>query len=405
MNHQINDNFDWEKYENRWGKGLIQNKNIEGQDQNTKCYSFEPYAQEFFNLLTGSDHKIIRKDLEKGDIVGIVDIHPKKDNVIVIELEGGLTVDVDLNREKKLASIYGYKNIDEFTSAMINPGNKQDFINDEFKALILEPDPIKISLWQGYLIKTRAEFMREISNSTKAYVAKVIEANKGGYFVEVQGVEAFMPGSLAAANKIKDFMSMIEKEIIVMIEDYIPEMNSFIVSHKKYIKYVLPIKIKELNTEKRYIGSITGTSKYGIFIEFEDIFTGLLHTSKMKKYTLEEFKDRLFNPGDQIAFYINEITKDNRIILTEENHQERKDKINKFIEDHKEKAINGKITAIMNFGMIVNYKDICGLVPNNEFRKKKIPTNGFHNGSQIRVIFDELKDDKIIFQLSKDQTF
>ncbi len=401
---QINENFDWDRLgKNTGGNRLIQNDKIKGQDQNTKCYSFEPYAQELFNLLTGSDHKIIRKDLEIGDIVTITDIHTGTDNVVMIELEGGLIVDVDLNREKRLAQIFGYENIDDFYSAMINPTNKQNFIKDGFTALVLGIDPIKISLWQGYVLRTRSYFMKEIDNPTKAFTAKVIEANKGGYFVEVQGVEAFMPGSLAAANKISDFMGMIGKEIIVMIEDYIPEMNSFIVSHKKYIEYVLPTKIKELDTEKRYIGTVTGTSRYGIFIEFEDIFTGLLHTSKMKSFTLEEFKDRKYKAGDQISFYINEVTKDNRIILTEEGPQERRDKITKFVEGNKEKEIEAKVAAIMNFGIIVNYDDISGLVPNNEFRKRKIPTNSFTNGSAIKVIFGELKDGKIVFQLAKDQ--
>lgn len=200
-------------------------------------------------------------------------------------------------------------------------------------------------------------------------------------------------------------MEIIGKEIIVMIEDFIPEMNSFIVSHKKYIEYVLPTKIKELDKEKKYIGTITGTSRYGIFIEFEEIFTGLLHTSKMKSITLGDFKDKLFKSGDQISFYINEITKDNRIILTEEGSQERKEKIDKFIEINKEKEIIAKVAAIMNFGIIVNYGDISGLVTNNEFRKRKIPTNSFTNGSSIKVIFGEMKDDKIIFQLAKDQIY
>ena len=175
--------------------------------------------------------------------------------------------------------------------------------------------------------------MKEISSPSKAYVCKIIEANRGGFFVEVQGVDAFMPGSLAAANKISDFQSYVGKKIIVMIEDYLQDMKSFIVSHKKYIEYILPKKISELSLSDKYTGTVTGASKYGIFIEFNEIFTGLLHKSKMKPDTYSRFKDRKYNSGDSIEFYIGEITKDNRIILTEESLEEKRKKIERS-EEH-----------------------------------------------------------------------
>ncbi len=210
-----------------------------------------------------------------------------------------------------------------------------------------------------------------------------------------------MPGSLAAPNKILNFQSYIGKEVIVMIEDFLKEMNSFIVSHKKYLAHIMPVKIAELDLNKKYEGTITGCSKFGIFIEFEEFFTGLLHISKMNSETKEKFNSRLFKPNDTIDFYISEITKDNRIILTKESPEEKLKKVQTFILESKDKIIESSVAAVLNFGIIVNIeKDLSGLIPIAELKRNKIMMNNFVNGDKINVLFDQYKDEKLVFRLA-----
>jgi len=396
--------FDWLKYSgnNTGGNSLAINTKVKGQTNKNKCYSHETYAQEIFNLFSSKDIQIIKKDLVKGDCVPVSEIYSVKGEKITIGLTGGLSIDIDLGREKRFLQLFGYELVDSFVSDLLKKGFSEQFISQGIFAYVIESSPtIKVSLWQGHLKKIREEFMDEISTPTKAYVAKVLEANKGGFFVEVQGVDAFMPGSLAAPNKLVDFRSLVGKEVIVMIEDFLVEMNSFIVSHKKYIEHILPKKISELDLNKKYTGNITGTSKYGIFVEFDSIFTGLLHNSKMKELTLQDFNKRLFSPGSTIEFFINEITKDNRIILTEESPEEKKDKLNVFIENNKDKKLESEIVAIMNFGMIVNVGELSGLVPNKEFKRLNVSTRNFVIGDKLNVQLADFKDDKIVFNLTQ----
>jgi len=398
----ILEDFNWELYESNYkgGNRLIPNTKIKGLDLKTRVFSHEPYAQEQFDLYNQSVTKSVRKDLTKGDCVSVVEISSIDKDRMVIELIGGLTVDIDLNREKRFVQVYGYQTPEEFANVLSSPDIRKNFVSSGFYAYVIESSPsLKISLWQGHIKKTKDEFMEQIGNPTKAYVAKVMNCNRGGYFVEVAGVEAFMPGSLAAPNKIMDFQTLVGKEVIVMVEDFLKEMNSFIVSHKKYIEHVLPKKIAELDMNKVYSGSITGASKFGIFAEFGDIFTGLLHHSKMKEDTLKKFRNREVKPGDPISFYIGEVTKDNRIILTEESPEEKKQKIQAFIESSKEKVLEASIAAVMNFGVIVNIGDIAGIIPSKEFRLRKISTRNFVTGDLIKVKFLESKDDKITFEL------
>jgi len=398
-----NNEFDWDLYTDGFNGGphLIKNKSIIGTNNKIKCFSREKYAQELFDKYNNTDTVVVTKDLIKGDYTLITDIYNIQESTIDIELSGGLTITVDLNREKKFIQIFGFDTIKDFTDALKNINYLKSFLDQKLSAYIIESSPsIKLSLWQGYLASVRKEFIEQLSNPSKAYVAKVKEANKGGFFVEVQGIDAFMPGSLAAANKINNFQSYIGEEIIVMIEDYLKDMNSFIVSHKKYIAHILPQKMKELDLTKKYTGTVTGTSKYGIFIEFNELFTGLLHISKMSEETKLLFKKRYYKPNDTIEFYISEITKDKRIILTEEDPVLKLEKIKKFILSIKDSTVKAKVVAVMQFGIIVNIDDITGLIPLKEFKKKKVFINNYIIGDDINVVFKEFKDDKLVFGLS-----
>jgi DNA-directed RNA polymerase subunit E'/Rpb7 len=403
MNDKFED-FNWDIYNDGYtgDHKLISNKNIKGSSIKNKCFSREPYAQKLFDLYNGSNSQVIKKDLVKGDCVLITDIFNIQEESFDIEISGGLTFTIDLKREKRFVQIFGFNTIEKFIKQLSRDYIKK-MLEENLIAYVIESSPsIKVSLWQGYLMGIRAEFMQQIENPSKAYICKVKEANKGGFFVEVQGIDAFMPGSLAAPNKINDFQSYVGKEVIVMIEDYLKDMNSFIVSHKKYIAYILPQKLAELDLMEKYSGSVTGASKYGIFIEFGEFYTGLLHVSKMTDETRKLFKAWHFKPGDPIDFYVGEVTKDHRVILTEEDPQEKFEKIQKFIFESKDKILESEIAAVMKFGIIINVGDITGLVPLKEFKKHRIFINNFVVKDKLKVIFDTFEKDKLVFRLPSD---
>lgn len=393
--------FDWEIYNDGFtgNHKLLPNLKIKGSNLENKCFSREKYAQKLFDAYTGTSN-LVKKDVKKGDCVSITDIYNVKETTMDIEISGGLSINIDLTREKKFLQIFGYNDVIKFTTDLLNRDYVKKLLEQNLLAYIIESSPsLKISLWQGYLAYIRSEFMDQISNPSKAYTCKIKEANKGGFFVELQGIDAFMPGSLAAPNKINDFQSYIGKEIVVMIEDYLTTMNSFIVSHKKYISHILPQKLSQIDLSFKYTGNITGTSKYGVFIEFDEFFTGLLHVSKMTDETKLKFEKREFNPGDKIEFYVSEITKDNRVILTEENPEEKFKKIQQFIVESKDKVVESRIAAIMNFGAIIDINDIVGLVPLKEFKKQRIFINNYIVNDKLNVIFEEYKDGKLLFSL------
>jgi len=225
------------------------------------------------------------------------------------------------------------------------------------------------SLYQAHLRTILYEFKNQILKPTLAYVAKITGKNQGGFMVEVQGIKAFMPGSLAAANKIMNFDSYIGKEVYVMIEDYLQASGMFVVSYKKYLDHILPSKLADLERNQSLTGTVTGSSKFGIFAEFEEIFTGLLHTAEMGSETLDKFNNREIRQGDKIEVWLKDI-KDNKLILTEVDPSIRQNEMEEFRDKVEGNMKESVIVSIKPHGALMEIeKGVLGLLPVKEMKK------------------------------------
>jgi ribosomal protein S1 len=211
-----------------------------------------------------------------------------------------------------------------------------------------------------------------------------LSVNKGGYIVDLSGVKCFLPGSLAAANKITDFESYIGKEIPVMIEGYVEAKDIFIVSYKKYLNKIMDSKIRELDLTKKYKGYVTGTSDFGVFVEWDSVYTGLIHKTEFQ----DDLSIRTLNPGTEIEFYVKEIKENNRLTLTLDRPLERNVTIQNLenqiqdgtVESYeaiiKHKRKNGALVEIPSLGLMA-------LIPQEKLGKK---SNGIKSGEAVTVI-------------------
>ncbi len=369
------------------------NKQIASRYPGAKVFCHEPYALNFYETMIGLG--VTRKDFKDGDIFKLTRVVSADGTEITFELENGLHVKIDLSKERNYCAIYDLEP-NEF-AMWLKTDNVQYFESEPKIMLTGSNKSMHGDLYKAHIVKTQEEFIQQINDSSLAYTGKVIAKNKGGFMINVLGVDGFLPGGLAAANKIIDFDSLIGKDVTVMVEDYLQDTKTFVFSNKKYLAKVLPTKMRELSTEDKIIGNVTGASKFGIFVEFDGIFTGLLHTSKMSEQTKQRFDSRNYRPGDEISFWIKEITNDNRIILTEEDPSVR---IAEF-EDFKSKNIgvvhSGKVIKNIPFGTLVKIeKDLVGLISKQELKSKK---RNFLPGDDVIVTVDSVKKDKIYLSL------
>ncbi len=215
----------------------------------------------------------------------------------------------------------------------------------------------------------------EEGESVTAYVRAL---NPAGYDVEITNggvtLPGFMPNTLAGINKLYDPTSIVGDTFQVMIESFSEHEGTYIVSRRKYLQTLIPEEIGNLEFNILYSGRVTGTTPFGIFVEFNECLTGMIH----KANVTEEWQGRIseIKPGQEIEFFIKEIIKE-KIILTQVLRETLWDTIKNG------QLIDGKVKDVKQFGALVILDDeTVGLVHTSEMEKigKKLTS-----GQEIKV--------------------
>ena len=210
-------------------------------------------------------------------------------------------------------------------------------------------------------------------------------------------LDAFMPHTLAGINKLHDSARelLVGKNLRVMIESYATDKGTYIVSRRKYLKSLMPKELKNLNTEDVYLGHVTGTTPFGVFIEFNECLTGMIHKSNIHP----DWQNRIqeIRPGTQIEFYVKEIIK-NKIILTQILKESLWDTIRVG------QKIDGTVRDSKSFGILVNLdEETVGLIHTSELEKTKSKKN-YERRDQIpiKVLAIDRMNRKIFLSLDED---
>ena len=277
---------------------------------NVKIFCKEPYAQDLYDKYFGSEagHQLptASKDIPVGEIrtVSLKKIDFAMSMVEMEDVSSMTSIFVpfrEFSQEPSLSLL----NEDRKYKVMIYKSNMSEILGSEKKCAAL----------------TLREDVEYFAKNNKWFYVKVVELIKGGYLAIYKNqIKCFLPGSHAAANVIRDFSEYLHKEIPVMVENYDSVNNLFIVSYKKYIKETLPQKVSDLSFSQKYTGTLTNNPyDFGIFVEFQNYYTGLIHKSDFENdAAFKEFSKGL-RSGNQIDFWVKDVVQkkgEYRIILT-----------------------------------------------------------------------------------------
>ena len=321
-----NNSFDWSVFDNGYnGHNLRTNKKVVVKDDgsHTRVFCHEHYAQELYNLYNNvpTTTTFTAKDTFKNSILSVTDINVVSPTEIIVDTVGGGSARIDLTKEKDYLHHIGCDSIGTFVASIQkSPTYKKSLLDT--MPVVKVVDSNRISLWEAHKTKVENEFMQQIKNPTTAYYATLESINNGGYIVNVNSVKAFLPGSLAQANKILNYDAFVGKTLPVMIETYQPN-TGFIVSYKKYLATILPSKIaNELHVGMAVDAEVTGVRKGNVFMQFADcngdmIFTGLLPQDNMSDITKKDVDMGAYKPGSKWRVFISDITENNRIVFSD----------------------------------------------------------------------------------------
>lgn len=271
-----------------------------------KIFCKEAYAQEMYDLYVnnGVTNDIGSKDFSEGQMCTVI--------AKTLDFNNRLILTEEMYSKASIA--VPFKDYSNEPEVLIDDEDAR-----QFKVIITKANSGDYygSEKQTAAISNR-ENLNEFLRTDKWFTVKITSLVKGGYLAMYKGnVKCFLPGSHAAANVIQDFNDYLDKEIPVMIENYDAANNLYIVSYKKYVKHTMPQRIHELEFGKKYTGVMTNSPyAFGIFVEIDGYFTGLLHQTEFEDY--EEYCNWLTGP--EIDVYVKDIVikkGEPRIILTD----------------------------------------------------------------------------------------
>jgi len=245
----------------------------------------------------------------------------------------------------------------------------------EVKIKDISDDGITASYTELIKHKKFQEIYESIGDETIAYTAKVKSLIFGGYFLDIDGIEVFMPGSQGGANKLVSFESLLGTEIAVCPISYSSHKGYIVVSHRKYLEMLIPNEIEKLEIGQEYTGTVTGVGRdkktktpFGIFAEFNECLTGLLPIANLDDATKELLASDSIKPGDSITYKLYEILYDNKLVYTQKEVTAGSKKSRNpwdNVEDNLtiSSTVSGKITKKTVYGLFVEVsKGIMGLL-------------------------------------------
>ena len=223
-----------------------------------------------------------------------------------------------------------------------------------------------------------------------AVMTKVLDANKGGLMVEVNGITGFVPVSQLSSehyprvedgdkNKILELLKkLVGKEMLVRILDADRETEKLIVSERAASSEKEKEVISQLQAGDVIEGEVSGVVDFGAFIKFlppakaasdreSDKLEGLVHISELAWQLIDDPRT-IVKTGDKVKAKIIGID-DTRISLSMKALA--KDPWSEIAEKYKVgDTVQGKIDKINPFGAFVYLdKDIHGLAHISEFQE------------------------------------
>ena len=140
------------------------------------------------------------------------------------------------------------------------------------------------------LSKEKADFLRRWQELKDAFenetilTGKIVRRIKGGLIMDLQVVQAFLPGSQVDVRPIQDFDIYLDKEIDVRIVKFNEARKNIVVSHKIILEDSLKEQrealFKELEVGSILEGRVKNVTDFGVFVDLGGI-DGLLHITDL----------------------------------------------------------------------------------------------------------------------------
>ena len=315
-------------------------------------------------------------DIEDGTIV--------KGRVVRIDPEKVL-VDVNFKSEGQIP-------IEEFQDS---DGNLDVKEGDEVEVFVIHKNDLEGTISLSY---KRAKKMRvldeleRIQEQNQNVPGKIVKRIKGGYTVEVLGIEAFLPGSHVDLRPVPDMDALVGERFDFRVLKINRKRSNVIVSRRVILEEEREKRRQELiSTLKEGMvvkGKVKNITDYGVFIDLGGL-DGLLHITDMSWKKIKHPKE-MVQLGDTLELMVLNYDREEQKVslgLKQLVPNPWEDIHKKYPEGSK---VIGKVTNIVDYGVFVELEPgVEGLVHISEMswtRKLKHPSQMVQLGDEVEVV-------------------
>lgn len=202
--------------------------------------------------------------------------------------------------------IYGkelYDDLDTHKFAKIG-----DTVQASVQKLDNEEGYVELSLRSATRERSWEELRRKTEDGS-AFETEILDANKGGLIVRVNGVTGFIPVSQLAPDHYPRVEGGDKNQILKRLKEYVGQLfkvkvitavqedEKLIVSEKAAVSDQMSELLQELSEGKVIEGAVSGIVDFGVFVKFsvkEQDLEGLVHISELAW-------QRIDNPSDFVS--------------------------------------------------------------------------------------------------------
>ncbi len=224
--------------------------------------------------------------------------------------------------------------------------------------------------------------LRELSATNQPFPVKILDANKGGLIVRVEGIMGFLPVSQLSPENyprvgggdknriLEKLKSMVGTSLDVKLIDVNDEAGKLIVSEKAVWEGKQESVLAKYAIGTQVEGDVTAVTDFGAFVRFDQNLEGLVHISEIAWQRIDHPRDVL-KVGDHVRAEIINL-EGSKIFLS----------MKKLVEDPWKNVakrfkvgqlVKGKVLKINPFGLFVELDpDIHGLAHISELSAKPV---------------------------------
>ena len=233
---------------------------------------------------------------------------------------------------------------------------------------------------------------------------------KGGFTVDIDGIRAFLPGSLVDMRPVREVAHLEGKELEFKVIKLDQRRNNVVVSRRAVLEEENSVEREALLTSLAegmdLKGIVKNLTDYGAFVDLGGV-DGLLHITDMAWRRIKH-PSEIVNVGDEIRVRVLKFDRDRQRVslglkqLGEDPWVEIKAR---YPENH---IVEGKVTNLTDYGCFVEIEEgVEGLVHVSEMdwtNKNIHPSKVVQVGDDVKVMILDIDEDRRRISLGIKQT-